>query len=151
MSQRAIWATNNHKSTDDVLEGTNTGWTVARLNNNQKSGQTVCLCVSKNQMEKHFFFKDEQHSPRAAASPVSPAAPQSTWRWPGLSGTCPDSLWRAPPAGAEWIPAHHQPGAEQCLGNTLRWCRAADPPSGLSPGKHPRWKTSFKTVTAVSY
>lgn len=83
-----------------------------------------------------------RNTPRAAASPASPAAPQSTWRWPGLSGTCPDSLWQVPPAGAEWIRARHQPGAEQCPGNTLQWCRAADPPSGLSPGKQPRWKTS---------
>lgn len=97
-------------------------------------------CVSQTQVEKKVF-KDEKHSPRAAASPVSPAAPQSTWRWLGLSGTCPDSLWQAPPAGVEWIRAHRQPGAEQCLGNTLQWCQAADPPSGLSPGKQPRWKT----------
>lgn len=90
------------------------------------------------------FIEDEKHPPHAATSPASLVALQSTWRWPGLAGTCPDSLWRAPPAGAEWIPANHQPGAEQCLGNTLQWCRAADTPSGLSPGKQPRWKTSFK-------
>lgn len=85
--------------------------------------------------KKKTIEKDVWHAPHAAVSPASPAAPQSTWRWPGLSETCPDSLWQAPAAGAGWSPALHQLGAEHCLGNTLQWCQEADPPSVLSPAK----------------